>query len=557
MNKIRFLPVLPILMVFGLTGCLGGGVSASSSVSTISSEASISSEITISSSTSSNISISSSLSSSVQISSSSVAISSSSIASSISSASDSSEANVSSSASSEVVVSVNEFSVNLDPHPDNTLMALLSVTSDNPAKVTVNYGISGSGNLNRQMTSPDFGLQQDFTLIAMRANTTYEVSVTLDLESGVSQLAPSQTITTGNLPPSAPTIVLEVSEEAQTGGITLFGIGTASRPNVTAPVYFGVDEEGQIVWYLHNNRHTVGIPIIRRTASGNLNLVINKTLEDVTSAGRVLAAHDFSQIQGSHHDQVLLPDGNIIGMGERLVQVGNQQLLADTLVEIDGTTGAALWEWNSADYLDTGRFPSALATSVVRGGLDWTHGNGMYYDATDNTILASYRSQSWVVKVDRATREVIWILGNSNNLSPGFTGNFFSLAEGTWMANEHAPDVAANGDILVYDNRNDANGANINSRAVRYALDTETMTATQVWEVVAPKYTAILGDIDELDNGNYLVCSGGSGSDGNARVFEAAKENNQQILWQISVLNTLLFRAERVDWQEFLNSSMQ
>ena len=42
---------------------------------------------------------------------------------------------------------------------------------------------------------------------------------------------------------------------------------------------------------------------------------------------------------------------------------------------------------------------------------DWAHANSIFYDASDDSIVLSFRHQDAVVKFSRESGELIWILG--------------------------------------------------------------------------------------------------------------------------------------------------
>jgi arylsulfate sulfotransferase len=476
--------------------------------------------------------------------------SSSSSNSSSSSTSSSSSSSSTSSSSGQAVAF--DYSINLDSHPDNSLMAMVNITATVPVKISVAYGIESTGAFPLQVTASGLALNHQLTLVGMRANTEYAVKVTFELANGQKQVADIRTHVTGNLPANAPEVTLMNSEANHFGGITFFGAGVGARTDPAAPAYWGVDEEGEIVWYLHDTHFARGNPIIRQHSNGNLLAVVDGGLLEFNSANEVQKTHDYSDVVGAHHDAVLLPNDHLYVLGAVTVTVNGVELIADTINEVD-ENGNVVWQWSTVDHLDTQRFPGALSRVVVRGALDWTHANAVFYNAADDSLLLSLRSQSWVVKIDRATGAVQWILGDDVGISANFSAKFFDLVSGSWMANQHAPMVVGGSDILLFDNRNESNGSTVNSRAVRYSLNAATLIAEQTWESIAPKYSMSLGDVDVLANGNVLVCAGGPGSNAVARIFEAS-DTGQGVQWEIMVNNSV-YRAERMTWQDFLQSA--
>ena len=265
---------------------------------------------------------------------------------------------------------------------------------------------------------------------------------------------------------------------------------------------------------------------------------------------------NLSAVPELHHDVVLLPNGGAMALSRETQRVNGQLLTGDVIVELTAS-GEIVWEWSTFDHLDTTRFPSELSLSTGRGGggeLDWTHGNAVAYFPESNSVLLSLRSQSWVVHIDRATGEIIWIAGDSTGTAPGFTAPFLQLASGTWQTAQHAATFAANGELVIYDNRNDSGGETNNSRAVAYSIDGNTGVATESWSFIAPKFTESFGDVDPLDNGNVLVNAGGRGSSADAHIIEVGPSG--ETVWALTVAGTALYRAERVSWTEIASSCL-
>ena len=79
--------------------------------------------------------------------------------------------------------------------------------------------------------------------------------------------------------------------------------------------------------------------------------------------------------------------------------------------------GRIVWSWDAFDHLDVWRFGYRLMevfwhTRGFPNHLDWTHGNGVSYDPSDDSVIVSLRHQDAVIKIDRATRQIKWILGD-------------------------------------------------------------------------------------------------------------------------------------------------
>ncbi|MCP4182616.1 MAG: DUF1566 domain-containing protein, partial [Hyphomicrobiales bacterium] len=356
--------------------------------------------------------------------------------------------------------------------------------------------------------------------------------------------------TTGVLPETPPTVSVTTSTSQSAGGITFLGSGPGQNES---SLYWGFDEEGEVVWYLHGDYTAASSPVIRVVEPGVMLVFLRNSIRTITTEGETIAEYIVGRY---HHEAKLLPNGNTLVLATETMDSGDDTLAGDNIKEMDAA-GNIVWEWSSFDHLDITRFPSALATSeTMSGALDWSHSNALFYIEEDDAVILSSRSQSWVVKIDRATGNIMWIMGDSSGMDASYQYNdkFLTLTTGTWTANQHAPMMAEAGEVLIYDNRNETGGAADMSRVVKFSIDEAAMTATQTWEAIAPKYTSSLGDVDELSNGNVMMCAGGPGSESLAYITEVTSDSPAETVWSMSVDNTV-YRAERMSWESFLNNS--
>jgi hypothetical protein len=116
--------------------------------------------------------------------------------------------------------------------------------------------------------------------------------------------------------------------------------------------------------------------------------------------------------------------------------------------------------------------------------------------------LLSMRHQDWILAIDHQTGDVRWHLGDEGD---------FTLVDGEqWFFHQHSPQWQPDGSLLLYDNavgNPDVPDNEVVSRAVRYALDFDAMTATQVWDSVEGEavVSAVAGDADRTPAGNVMV----------------------------------------------------
>jgi outer membrane protein assembly factor BamB len=423
----------------------------------------------------------------------------------------------------------------------STLAAVVTVETREPTTARIRVtGPEGS------FTTPAGELATTHTLdvVGLHAETRYTLTPEVAVAGGPTVRGGGTPFTTGPLPPGIPAIDVTVLEpEAVAPGLTYFGLGSAEED---APLYVAVDEKGEVVWYYQTETpQRVVDADVKLRPDGNLLLHLEDEVRLITQGGETVSS--WVTPEGYHHEAEPLPNGNVLVLVREVrtidvpAQGGPQLVTGDAISELT-PSGQEVWRWSTFDHLDTGRFPGRLSTSTdpYTGGLDWTHSNAVVHDPGTNTLLLSVRSQHWIVKIDRATGRVLWRLG---------PGGDFQLEDGCpcdWFYAPHAPELEPEGTILVYDNGNERPDTPVPySRAVRIRVDESAMTARTVWSFTTPEFTAFLGDVDLLDQGNVLVTAGGVFMGGTPRILEVTGGTDPRVVWELRVAS-LVYRATRI-----------
>jgi hypothetical protein len=267
-----------------------------------------------------------------------------------------------------------------------------------------------------------------------------------------------------------------------------------------------------------------------------------------------------------HHEVRMLSNGNMLTLCNTFEVVDYsslgldpEQLVAgDLLVELD-PAGEIVWTWNSFDHLDPLRLRSDPGEGLAyydresgKFGYDWTHGNGIDESVDDDLILLSMRHQNWIIAIDHETGEIAWRLGDEGD---------FDLLDGTWFYHQHSPQLQPDGSLLLYDNGNgnpDVPLDEVWSRGVRYAIDFDTMTATQVWDSRNGEHyiSPVAGDADRTPTGNVLVLDSALQPDpavfdlgkNYSRLVEFRSEGEPNPIWSLTTNSgTYVYRATVID----------
>ena len=444
-------------------------------------------------------------------------------------------------------------------NPNSVLSAVVTVQTSETCRVLVEFT---SDETEEQRSGQSvLGTSHQITVVGMRPEVVYRLRPVATCDGEDRVRGNELSFTTGSLPEGVPEFVVTVHEPDQIQpGVTLFGPAVLG-PNaneVPRPLYIGVDESGMVVWYYFNpaDDQSFADRDVKMLPDGNLLISVIEGLRVITVGGETVTE---ASTEGFHHDGIRLSDGRYMVLSAEIREVdvpslgGLVMVKGDVIVELDEDSRVT-WTWSTFDHLDRTRFPSAASRvpDPVTGVYDWTHSNAVCYIAEDNSVLLSSRHQNWVIKIDRESAEIIWRLGIDGDFD---LANLDPLAGVTWFFSQHAPEMHADGTLLLYDNGNDRPlpGASKYSRAVMYRLDEEQSSVEQVWAYRTDHFTGFLGDADLLENGNVLACAGGQQEPGvPAQIVEVTGETPARKVWELEMEEFVIYRATRLSsfWLE-------
>jgi hypothetical protein len=432
--------------------------------------------------------------------------------------------------------------------PTSVLTAVVDVAVDEPSRVRVVAAAPEHRVETPWTTAAD--LEHSIPLVGLRAETEYEVAVEAADPDGTVVGRGTVVHVTRPLPDTLPDFEVAVAEaERMAPGLTMFDAGAwaadgeRGRPGGRLVV---LDDEGEVVWY-HQTFETIGAFTLTPRGTILFNYppfgireidLLGNTVADYTIGPdgnrRTTALDPPTPGRGTlHHEALVLPSGNVIALGERVVTLSARErreicpegggrpfdLLDNTIIEFT-PAGEVVNQWIVSDIVDPVEHPGSALCGPDGGLRDWAHTNAVVLDDEANALVVSSRNLDLVFAFryeaddDGPSGELLWSLGPEGSLE---------LENGDPPYHQHAPELDGEGGLLLYDNGNDRPGHSVHdrgdplySRAVQYELDLEAGTASQVWEHRiadterdAPVYAAFLGDANRLANGNVLVDHGG------------------------------------------------
>ena len=375
-------------------------------------------------------------------------------------------------------------------------------------------------------------------------------------------------VETDPLLPDLPNVVINEGDPSRMPEtltfVSYFGHREGGEPTPQRPFIF--DSFGDIRWYLDFRQHFELSELfyddgMERLRNGNLYFgdTNSNKIYEIDMLGHIRNSWEMPGY-GFHHEVKEKPDGNFLVT----VNKHGAPTIEDHIIEIDRETGQIVTVWDLRESLDRTR--TAWNTPFGDISVDWFHANALYYDATDNTIVVSGRTQG-VVKLTEDNR-VVWIIaphkewdtsGNGTDLTqfllqpldsndrpisdPAVLSGEENHPEFEWSWYQHAPLRMPNGNVMLFDNGDNRNytGNSHYSRAVEYEIDPDAMTIKQVWTYGKARggdtYSQIVSDVDfHPDDNSVFFIPGAVNNAGDTygKVIEV-DYSRQQVLFEATI----------------------
>lgn len=284
----------------------------------------------------------------------------------------------------------------------------------------------------------------------------------------------------------------------------------------------------------------------------------------------------------SHHDIEMLPNGNVLIIawqlktsGEAIAAGRNPSLITqgelwpDSIIEVeqDGTNGGnVVWEWHLWDHLvqdyDVGKdnfgvvedHPELVDLNYAGNGqADWTHVNGVDYNAEFDQIVISVHnfSEAWVIDHSTTTAEaaghtggdygkggdLLYRWGNPAAYGAGNSGDqmLFAQHDAQWIPDGYPGE----GNFMVFNNGSGrsagkyssvdewippVNAQGVYDYATGQAFDPDSLAWTYVADNPTDFYSPKISGAQRQATGNTLICEGTKG-----HIFEVTDAG--KIVW--------------------------
>lgn len=206
--------------------------------------------------------------------------------------------------------------------------------------------------------------------------------------------------------------------------------------------------------------------------------------------------------------------------------------------------GKVIFEWYSTDY------PELYEYSVERADFfnemiawsDYAHLNSIDVDGQDENFICSFRHLDAMLKIDRSTGEILWILSGK--------GDQFGLTDAQKTSRQHDFRKIDSNTYSVFDNGYDQE----QTRIIEYTLDETNLRVVDFKEYYLEKvFSPFQGNAQKIDKtGARYVFSGGMWMNNSNALFYDVDFETQEILFEaVPVSNNqgydMVYRAYRYD----------
>lgn len=454
-------------------------------------------------------------------------------------------------------------SLTANPNPAVPLAAIVNAETDEPAALLIEVS-DGKG----EWTVPEpsvLATQHERPVLGFKPGRKHRLRVKARDQAGnVTAATHELEFETEPLPAGFPTVQATVSTpERMEPGVTFFALmrWPVGQPDENFGLVYAVDTAGEVVWYYRTDELTEDVHPL---PNGNLLCGIghNRAVE-MDMLGNVVKRWHASQHpnpkavakvpEGSipvetetfHHEMIQMPSGNMMVLSTEMRRIedypadpnkpdGGAQpanVIGDLVVEFT-PDGSIVQQWKLMDMLDIYRVGydshspvwNIWAYTEVKGGTkDWAHGNSLFYNSADDSILVSLRHLDAVVKFSRQTGKLVWILGTHEGWKDPWKPYLLEpQGEVAWQYHQHAARITPTGTLMLFDNGNNRSwpphkkqdGKDSYSRVVEYAIDDEAKTVRETWKYGGPGdeiyFSPFISEADPLPKtGNVLVTDGG------------------------------------------------
>lgn len=318
---------------------------------------------------------------------------------------------------------------------------------------------------------------------------------------GVRSTCAGETVV-GQIPAEIPVFTVDVDDRAAQDPQGFF-LGAYYNLFAPTPYFVVLNRAGEVVWYGRGEPLTLSPDIqfaVDGVTRGAPEVLYNRFsfVEGLETSVIYRIALDGTPLETiatpwAHHMFTQLPEGVIAFQqddareftdpGTGVTDTWHADAIAEVPPGGSASTVFTIWDWLEPEVT-----PHSDELSIY-GGVDWTHGNALKYQAESDSWLLSLAHVADVLTIDRASAEpVAWYGGDGVPAAPPFDY-------------QHDPTLLDSTHLLMFMTDPETTF----SGAVEYEINEAGDGLTETWRRGFEANSAYLGQATRLGNGNTFV----------------------------------------------------
>ena len=292
----------------------------------------------------------------------------------------------------EMVYSLDEPYVKLNPFNKTPLSALLKFPTKNPSKITLR--IKGKkGHPDIVHTFDKYKTEHEIAVLGLYSNHKNEVVITATNEKGYSKSS-KITIKTTEVDVDEQWIPVKKNDKSFNYYATYDGIVYDEYGNLR----YQFAESGWRLIYFYKD---------------NVFIETSHAVKRYSLLGELLQEYKYPRgFYGYMHGMGFKDNGNLLVFGsfngtKALIDKKEEETHRDFVLEIDAKKGGVLAKYDLAEMLNPDRSLIVKSANKEFEKIDWAHTNGIDYDAKNKAVIVSGRHFG-IVKIDEKTKKPIW-----------------------------------------------------------------------------------------------------------------------------------------------------
>ena len=205
--------------------------------------------------------------------------------------------------------------------------------------------------------------------------------------------------------------------------------------------------------------------------------------------------------------------------------------------------GKILFEWRSSEHKELYDYVFDKNIISTDSDNDYLHINKIIVDPKDNNLIASFRSISTILKIDRNTGEIIWSLGGKKD--------DFNLKSKQKFAYQHSLSFTSDHSLMIFDNGDNRPllGIKNASRVIKIKLDEKNNMVEKYQDYKLKNiYSMAMGSVQVIDEEkDVFLISFGTGifSEGPVKLIDF--KNNKELFTFNLLSNKMMFTVQKAD----------